>query len=497
MKEGLMKKVFSVVIALFFLAAALFCGATFWFGMQAEQHYHDALQQASQSVYMHLANESYDRGFFRSKARTVVKIRDFSGKLTSVRKEPEEFLGFTLVHDIRHGPLQLGESPEGKRELKPVLAIIETWIEPSPETQAKVKEIFTELPEIASMKNYTTLSLAGDGETRLFIPPCNRTVGKDEKVAVYWKGLTANMAFNADLKGFTGSLSAPGLEAVGDDAELGINGLASTFDTHEGISGLFLGDASFDLAHLEFAEKKNGQRKQFSMDGLKIQTSSQALTDTVNYSMTVQIDRVMTDDRPYGPGGCELELRKLDAATLARLQQVFQELQAQFPQRSVEEINKMMLAKYSEILPELVKKSPEIEITKLTLKTTDGDFWGRARIVFDGINAAAMSNPLFLLSAVTAHAELTITDRLLQRIHESSHKKEIVAAIKQGRREPVTDEELHALASAECKKRLETLVAQNILIYDDGQYKASADYQQGRVILNGRPLTLQDLMQRR
>jgi uncharacterized protein YdgA (DUF945 family) len=492
-----MKKVVSIVMVLVFLATALFAGTTFWLGVQAKQQYYDILRQASQSMYIHLANESYDRGFLRSKARTVVKIPDLRGGLSEdAQEEREALLEFTLVHDIKHGPFSLGESSDGKRELKPALAVIETGIEFSPRSQVKMKEIVSELPEIASMKNYTTLSLAGNGETRLVIPPLHRTVGKDEKVAVNWKGLIANMAFTADLKGFTGSLSTPSLEAVGDDAAIKMKGLASTFDTHEGISGLFLGDASFDLAHLEFAEKKNGQGKQFSMDGLKMRTSSQALTDTVNYSMTVQIDRVMTDDTPYGPGGCELELRKLDAATLAKLQQVFQELQAQFPQRSPQEINQMMVAKYAEILPELVKKSPEIEITRLTLKTTDGDFWGKAKIVFDGTNAAAISNPLFLLSAVTAHAELTITDGLLKRIYESSHKKEIMAAIKQGRREPLSDEQVQALASAECKKRLEALVAQNILMYEDGHYKASADYQQGRVTLNGRPLTLQDLMQR-
>jgi uncharacterized protein YdgA (DUF945 family) len=487
-----MKKVFSIVIVLFFLATASFAGTVFWFGLQAEQQYHAILEQTSQFGYIQLTNESFDRGFLRSSARTAVKIRDLSA---GARKERKELLEFTLVHDIRHGPLPLGELPDGKTQLKPVLAIIETRIELSPETQVKLKKIFSALPEIASMKNYTTLSLGGDGETRLVIPPLHQTVDRDKKVTVDWKGLTANMAFTADLKGFTGSLSAPGLNAVADDGELEIRGLASTFDTHEGIKGLFLGDASFDLAHLEFTDKKNGEGKRFSMDGLKMKTSSRAVTDTINYSMTVRIDRAMTHDTQYGPGGCELELRKLDAASLAKLQQVFQELQAQFPHRSAEEINQMMLAKYAEILPELVKKSPEIEITRLSLKTHDGDFLGKAKIVFDGTNAAAINNPLFLLSAVTAHAEFTVTDRLLQRINETSHRKEIIAAVKQGKRDPISDEEIKALAAAQSEKRLEALVAQNILIYEDGHYKASADYQQGRVILNGRPLTLQDLLQ--
>ena len=490
-----MKKAFSVVIVLLFLAAAVFAGTTFWFGMQTQQQYLDILEQTPQLGYIHLANESYDRGLLKSKARTAVKIRDLGGGLgTGAGKEPEDVVGFTMIHDIRHGPLPLGESPDGERQLKPVLAIIETRIELSPETQAKLKKTFGELPEIASMQNYTTLSLGGDGETLLNIPAFHQTVEKDKKVAVEWKGLTANMAFTADLKKFTGSLNAPGLRALGDDGELEINGLACTFDSYEGIKGLFLGDASFNLARLEFTGKTAGAKKQISMNGLKMTTSSQALSDTVNYSVTAGIDRVMTKDTLYGPGICELEFRKIDAASLAKLQQIFQELQAQFPQRSAEEINQMMVAKYAEILPGLIKESPEIEVAKLSLKTSDGDFLGKAKIVIDGTNAAAMINPLFLLSAVTAHAEFTITDLLLQRIHASSRRKEITAAIEQGTRDPLNDEEIKALAASEGKKRLEALVAQNILIYEDGHYKASADYQEGRIILNGRPLALQDLL---
>ena len=167
----------------------------------------------------------------------------------------------------------------------------------------------------------------------------------------------------------------------------------------------------------------------------------------------------------------------------------------QIMQVHMEEINKMMLAKYSEILPELVKKSPELEIMQLSLKTPDGDFSGRAKIIVDGTNAAAVSNPLFLLSAVTAHADLTVTDRLLQRINASSHEKEIVTAIKQGKQEPLSDTEIKMLAAAKSEKRLEALVSKNILIYEDGKYKLTADYQKGQVTLNGRPLTLQDLLQ--
>jgi uncharacterized protein YdgA (DUF945 family) len=489
-----MKKFFFTVIVLVCLVGALFAGATFWFGMRAEQQYRYTLQQASQSPYIRLSNETYNRGFFQSKARTTVRIPDFSrGPGAGLGKEGDDLARFTLVHVIRHGPLPLWTSPEGKRELKPVLAIIETWIELSPETRGELKEVFDELPEIASMKNYTTLSLTGDGETQLVMPPLQKKVGKDKKVAFIWEGLTGNVAFSADFKKFRGAVSGPGFEAVGDDGDLKLTNLESTFEMHEDIHGLFLGDATFGLSQVGVVEKKEQGETRFSMRGFKMESSSKAVTDTVNYAMSMQVDQVMADGTPYGPGGYDLEVRKLDAAALARLQKIYQELQPEFSQRSPSEINQMVLAKYAEILPELLKKSPEIEFTRVSFTTSDGDFLGKAKITVDGTNAAALVNPLFLLGAVRAHVELSVTDRLLQTIIQSTYKKDITEAVKQGERAALSEAEIESLAATKSQKRLEMLLEKNILLCEDGSYNASADYQAGVVTLNGRPVTLQDL----
>jgi uncharacterized protein YdgA (DUF945 family) len=188
-----------------------------------------------------------------------------------------------------------------------------------------------------------------------------------------------------------------------------------------------------------------------------------------------------------------LEIRKLEAASLARLQQVYQELQPEFARRSPEEINQMVLAKYAEILPELLKKSPEIEFTRLSFKTSDGDFLGKARIAVDGTNAAAFANPLFLLSAVTAHVEFTVTDKLLQTILQATYEKDIMESVKQEGRATLSEVEVESLGAAKSQERLDMLIEKNILVYEDGRYKASAGYQAGVVTLNGRPVTLQDL----
>lgn len=473
-----MRKFFVTVIVLICLAGALFAGSTYWFGMRAEQQYLNTIQRASQAGYIQLTNESYNRGFFRSEARTAVAIPDIAN--------------LTLVHVVRHGPLPLCTSPEGKCQLKPLLAIIETSIELNPETRVELKKVFDEFPEIVSLKSYTSLSLSGDGVTQLSIPPVQKAVGK-EKVAVIWEGLTGKVTFTGDLKEFKGVLNAPGLEAVGDDGDIRMTNLQSAFDIREDIHGLFFGNATFDLDLLEVGEKEGQEETRFSMKGLKMRTKSEGATDTVNYTMAMQVDKMVADGTSYGPGSFQMELRKLDAAALAKLQKEIGELQAEFPGRSPKEINQMMLAKYAEALPELMKTSPEIEITQVKLTTEEGDFLGKAKIAVDGSNAAALTNPLFLLSAVTAHAELTVADRLLKTILQADFEKDVIEAAKQTGEVELSEEEVKALAASKSETRLAELVEKNILVYEDGNFKASADYQAGAVTLNGRPVTLQDM----
>jgi len=44
-------------------------------------------------------------------------------------------------------------------------------------------------------------------------------------------------------------------------------------------------------------------------------------------------------------------------------------------------------------------------------------------------------------------------------------------------------------------EQLKALIEQNIFIKEDGHYAATVSYKDGEIVLNGRPLSLQNLMQ--
>ena len=50
-------------------------------------------------------------------------------------------------------------------------------------------------------------------------------------------------------------------------------------------------------------------------------------------------------------------------------------------------------------------------------------------------------------------------------------------------------------AEAMSSELLQNLEAQNLVVHSNGKYSVSASYEPGKIVLNGRPVSLQDLMQ--
>jgi uncharacterized protein YdgA (DUF945 family) len=484
------KKSIIIVTVLVLMVLGLWGGATYWFGLKTEERYRELLDQGSQGPYAKFLNESYSRGFLESKAQTIVEIQLPPGVAAESRS-----IRLILAHDIIHGPFPLSESPDGKRQFKPVMAIMKTGIVLSPETRSRLSEVYSQIPELASVQDYTVIDLDGSGEEHLLIPAFHRLVGSEDKVTVDWKGLSFLLNFTADVKGFSGSLSVPGLEVVARDFSLGIKEVKSTFNSHEGIGGLPLGEASFDLAALEFAGKKEGEPQAVVIRSFAVNTSSKASGDNINSRVTLRTDQVKVNETLYGPGVFEMEFRNLDGASLTRLQETVRDFQSQPPGQSAEATQFLMLARLGDILPDLLTKSPELEISQLDVKTTDGDFTGKARIAVDGTKLKSGLNLVTLVNAVTAQAEFKVGERLLRRVASDIMKERMIAESREQQRAAPGNKEVDAIASATIDEQLKTLEAQNILVKENGNYRAAASYKAGQIVLNDRPLSLGDLLQ--
>jgi uncharacterized protein YdgA (DUF945 family) len=493
-----MKKGIIIIVALLVVVVGLWGGGTYWFGLKTEQQYQMLLQKASQSRHLKFVNESYQRGFLSSKARSIVVIQPTPGITPG-----DQPIKLTLDHDITHGPFPIIKSAQGDSQFKPLMAVFDTKIVLPPETQAQFKEVLAQVPEIGSIRDQTTLYLDGNGEEKFVVPPLKRTFGDEDKVTVDWKGLTLQVNFTSDLKGFKGTLNVPGVELVAKDINLKVKEMKSAFNMQEGVSGLSLGDASLSLADLEFAENQEAKTTTFHLRGFSVNTSNKAAGENINSLLAVRTDQMKLEDVQYGPGVFELEFRNLDAASLAKLQKMLRDVDAQPQQQQSEEATEALsLAKYGEILAGLLRKSPEIEITKFDVKTTEGDFTAKAKVSFDGTKTGPDFNILALANAISAQADCKVGERLLRRLISATTKDKILAEMKEKSGDDDSDldselpdeKELNALVSSAVEEQLSGLMQQGLLQKADGEYRSSASYKAGQIVLNGRPLSLQDLM---
>ncbi|HBZ55102.1 MAG TPA: hypothetical protein DEO88_06825, partial [Syntrophobacteraceae bacterium] len=160
-----MKKGIIVIVVLLVLVVCLWGGATYYFGMKTEQQYQTLLQKASQSRYFTFVNQSYERGFLGSKARTVMEVHSVPGAAAD-----NQTIKITLDQAITHGPFPIGKSGNGESQFKPVMAVVDTKFVPSPDAQGQFKELTAQVPEIGAIRDTTTLYLDGNGVEYFVVP---------------------------------------------------------------------------------------------------------------------------------------------------------------------------------------------------------------------------------------------------------------------------------------------------------------------------------------
>lgn len=496
-----MRKPTSILILLVLVIMGLWAGFTYWFGMKAEQQYHALLEHASQGQYAKFVNESYRRGFMDSQAQTILEIQLPMGPNGEIQsyKVP-------LIQDITHGPFPISGLGESESRWQPVMAVIETRLAPGSELESHFTRLWSQFPELATLRDYSVLYLDGKGRERLMMPPFQRTFGPDEPVAVNWKGLSLQVDFANDLKDFSGSLSMPGMEARSKELTLQLGEVKLAFTANEGISGLWLGEGSFSLVSLEVTLDQDTEPQSLQLQGFSVNTATSATGDNINSQLGIRTELLKFDEHRYGPGNFEIEFRNFDAPALARLQESLREETGQAGQPPATTDQMKMLARYMEILPALLKKSPEIEIKQLTLKTSLGDLTGTARLAFDGTKAGAVNDFMALITGLTVQVDVKIGEGLLRNALTGIMEAEVLAELEELETEIPNEEseelastlpgeeEIRALVAERIDEQLAALTEQKILVKEDRTFSAKASYEGGQITLNGRPLSLQDLI---
>jgi len=453
--------------ALVLLLTAALVGLPFWLGTEAEKTYQTLLERASRSSGFQIKAKTYERGWFRSTAETLIRY-------------PGLPLEFTAAHKIDHGPFPLTRWLQGEFSLTPIQARIESEIRIAATGQGG-------LATLPPLTTDLTIDLRGDGRMRLALPP-SRTQGADG-ANFDWRGLTGDIDFDREWKKFRLELQTPGFAVTktSDNAmEVSVSKITLSSNMHEGVAGYLFGDSAFAIGQMKF----QSPAAHVVAQGMEIAASTRAAGESVNMVLDYKIQAINNADEHYGPGQITIELRKLDVATLMKFRNEMEAIQRKdLPQAQA---SLMTLGKSMELIGTLSKKAPELEITRLSFKTAQGELQGKGKLVLDGSKANIAENPMQMLTALSGNFELSIPPGMVRQILaplilsdiESYRQAGTLSAKERANLDPATMAKI-------VDQALPLYLAQNPftrnLVLEKDMYKLRASIRRGQLLVNNTP----------
>lgn len=471
-----------LVIVLVLLLALL--GLPYWFGMQTEKTYNEITEDYSASEHLTIVGQEYQRGWLDSRAKTTFVLQNDDNELIKLEESDT----------IYHGPIPLGLLFEGKSGIMPVMAVLKSRVALVPVKESEYSDIINQLPPVNMI---TTLSLDGKGTTNISMPGMDTTPGGDGE-KLQWSGLEGVVTFSQDFKEVGSTLQSAGLKLEGKDIKLSISDIQGDSKLNYKTEGYQYptGEGVFTIKEITVLsiDEETGKEDNIAVKDIEISGSSDVSNGAMDSTHSLGFREFEVGGNKYGPGIYELSVRNIDIASWTQIQALVKESREG---EQTEESNEKFMAELVKVLPSLIKKSPEIELTKLSVATDKGGLEGHAVISVDGSNLGdpeLAANPLFLITAVKASARVSVSKPLLESALTDYHEEEISDGYAESKKKLPPEEEIREMAEKDTNKVIKGLIDQNILTSSGDNYEASASYEMGQVILNGQPLDLDSLM---
>lgn len=473
-----------VMLAIVLVVLLAVLGLPYWFGIRTEKIYNDIVTGYSASDNVSIVEKSYERGWLSSRAKTVFAIKNGGAEL----------IRFEETDTIFHGPFPTPALLSGKAGLSPVMAVIDSQLVAIPAGESEYSEIIKMLPPANFL---TRISLDGGGVTDITMAGIETAAG-EQGGQLKWEGLTGDVTFSPEFKNVESSLKSAGLKVKVKDTILTVTDVAGLSRLkYVGPENKYpVGDIDVTVGKVALQTKKDmgEDYENFTVTGIKLTGTSTENQGNFNSKYGLGFGELLVGTGKYGPGVFKLAIKNIDIVSWMKIQEMLKKNQ-NAPQ--TEEARQQFMAELMKIVPGLIKKSPEIELTQLSLKTSNGNLDGQLKITVDGSkldNPELAANPLFLLAAIKAKAKVTVAKTLLESILTDYKKKEITDDFKKADDEIPPDPEILGMAKEEATDEIKGLKDQSIIKESGDNYELNVGYELGQILLNGQPLDMGSIL---
>lgn len=476
-----MKKLTGLVIIL----AVLILGGYYGMGVLTERTIKKNIEVINQSNGLFADIEQYNRGWFNSDAKIKWRlhvpervVKDADG---NSQTEAAQDYQMDMPIKIHHGPIIFANDGVhfGNGYAQTVFPFPEQYNKQfdSMFTKESTKPQL-DLSIFVNYFNHSSIDLS---------LPSFKLISKDGTGNFDWMGMESSTSMSSNLDKVEGDIVVDGMKFSKDDTKITLGKIKSEYDLHQASSGLYLGEASFEIPAFDVEVK---EQKMFELKEFSASSSTDIDSQLFNAHFNADLKSVTANGKTYGPGSIEVSLRNLDADVLASINQ-----QATAMQNGTEaERQQAMMAMLPE-LPKLFSKGAEFEISKLNVKLPEGTIEGNLLVTLPkGDNA----NPFELIQKTQGNAKLkmpaVIVKQLMQQsvMQQMAKQPEMQQALiqqlqssqPQSSQTPPTPEQLAAMQT---DKQIASLEQSGLVTVDGSDYVIELTLDQGKVTVNGKP----------
>ncbi len=501
-----------IVGGLLLVLAALVLAAPFAMGFGIEHAYGELIRNAaSQSQGRFSVESEFDRGWFRSTARTTIHLGPDSLPEANVVE---------LAHSFSHGPIPLGEIAEGRSPVRLVYVVADTRYHVDP----------AELPNIAASLGDRPLVLvrfwlALDGQTDVWleVPPIEVegggfvSAGLQGNLAIEPGDATAEGHFRQgriafedptgkleldsvrldfgltpldpvtkrlDRTRLQGSVEFGGLLARGRTNQIDIEPSRIDFDNELAGTTVGAGTLSFTLGAARAWMNPTGEGEPayvltpLAFEQQTVQTEGDPLQ---SYTARSHFERLDTPSGAFGPGRLEVAVRNIDTRAWAALQAANDAIEQSALDENAR--NQARLALINEHLPKVLGPSPELAIERLEIAAQAGTLSASGRLGVDASDPMMLGHPMMLMASIQADAQLRAPTALLDGMVDL-----YLADTVREDAGPLSEADIMEMASFMRMAMIGQLVSQGQLVIDGSDYRFDAKYEDGLPYINGKPV---------
>ncbi|CEK11922.1 YdgA family protein [Legionella hackeliae] len=485
-----MKKFIGLVVIL----AVLVLGSYYGMGYLTEQKVRESLNFVNRSNGLAANIVEYDRGWFTSKANFDWRVHvpeqtiQNNGQTQTI---PAKDYTVQMPVTIYHGPIIFSD-----QGVKFGLGYAHTDLDMPKEYVEQFNSLFTNQSTKPNIVIDFFVNYLGNSSIDMSVPAF-KLFAKDGTATFEWFGMSTTTSVSSDLDKVGGNITIEGLAFKKDQVNTKMSSITSEYNLHRTDKGLFLGDASLSFPSFVVMDS---DKKLFELGQFDIHSDSDIEDGLFSSHVKTSVEKIVANDKTYGPGNLEVAIRNLDADALARLNEQAQQVQ----QGTDAERQRAMLAMLPE-LPKLFSKGAEFEITEMNFVMPQGTVEGSLMV---SLPKGEMGNPFELIQKIQGNGKLKVPAAVVKQLVTESIKQKMMSpqqnqqndqqqGIAQQIQQPSnpdataqaaagsTDVSQQAVTLAD--KQLATLVQNGVLTQQGTDYVIEVSLNQGQLTINGKP----------